>query len=388
MIRRNLFRLSWFLFIISIVTSCTKNVGSSKSSERAGDIAAGMIPGPGGSNPQAGVLTAGEWNDFENWNFWQTLLTNDTFNQFQVKWGFNCKEKWEFVVKDVNQVAVPDAIVAVKNNGNTLWEGKTNKFGIVNMIPAIFSVTPLSNLTYTVSYNSQYYKTGNVDALIRSINVSLPVAASTTNSVDIMFVVDATGSMSDEITYLKNELLDVLNRVDNQLQGTLRYSSIFYRDFNDQYLTRVQGFSSNKSDIVDFVKAQTAGGGGDWPEAVEEALKEAVQQTWSGNAKARILFLIADAPVHEDAQKLQLLRHQIQLAAAKGIIIIPVSASGIDKATEFLFRFMAQATNGTYAFLTNDSGIGESHVTPTVGNYQVEYLNNLMVRLILKYGGN
>jgi hypothetical protein len=69
-------------------------------------------------------------------------------------------------------------------------------------------------------------------------------------------------------------------------------------------------------------------------------------------------------------------------------MIIPIAASGIDKSSEFLFRFMVQSTNGTYCFLTNHSGIGGDHVAATVGDYQVEYLNSLMVRLIKKYAGN
>ncbi len=48
-------------------------------------------------------------------------------------------------------------------------------------------------------------------------------------------------------------------------------------------------------------------------------------------------------------------------------------------------RFMAISTNGTYVFITNDSGIGNEHLEPTVGEYQVEYLNDLLVRLINKY---
>jgi len=50
-----------------------------------------------------------------------------------------------------------------------------------------------------------------------------------------------------------------------------------------------------------------------------------------------------------------------------------------------MMRFISIATNGTYVFITNDSGIGNSHLSPTVGKYDVEYLNNLMVRLIKKY---
>jgi hypothetical protein len=42
-------------------------------------------------------------------------------------------------------------------------------------------------------------------------------------------------------------------------------------------------------------------------------------------------------------------------------------------------------TNGTYVFITNDSGIGNEHLEPSVGEYEVELLNELLVRLILKY---
>ena len=62
--------------------------------------------------------------------------------------------------------------------------------------------------------------------------------------------------------------------------------------------------------------------------------------------------------------------------------IIPVAASGVDKETEFLLRFLDVATGGTYVFLTDDSGIGGSHIEPTVGPYEVELLNDLLVRLI------
>ena len=71
--------------------------------------------------------------------------------------------------------------------------------------------------------------------------------------------------------------------------------------------------------------------------------------------------------------------------AANGIKIIPVAASGIDRNTEALLRLMAIFTDGTYVFITDDSGVGNHHITPSVGEYQVESLNGLIVRLINKY---
>lgn len=48
-------------------------------------------------------------------------------------------------------------------------------------------------------------------------------------------------------------------------------------------------------------------------------------------------------------------------------------------------RFLAITTNGTYVFITNHSGVGNEHLEPSVGEYEVEYLNDLLVRLINKY---
>ena len=68
-----------------------------------------------------------------------------------------------------------------------------------------------------------------------------------------------------------------------------------------------------------------------------------------------------------------------------GIKIVPVSASGINKGTEYLLRSFAMATNGTYVFITNDSGVGNEHIEATVGEYQVEKLRDLIARLIVAY---
>jgi hypothetical protein len=137
------------------------------------------------------------------------------------------------------------------------------------------------------------------------------------------------------------------------------------------------------------INAQKAGGGGDYEEAVEIAIYDAVKkQSWSKNAKARIMFVILDAPPHHTPGNITKMQKAIEAAAEQGIKVIPISASGIEKNTEFLLRFFSVTTNSTYTFLTDDSGIGESHLKPTTGKYEVEFLNDLMIRLILKYTGH
>jgi hypothetical protein len=68
-----------------------------------------------------------------------------------------------------------------------------------------------------------------------------------------------------------------------------------------------------------------------------------------------------------------------------GVRIIPIASSGIDKVTEFLLRSLSMATGGTYVFLTDHSGVGDAHIEPTIGPYEVELLNELIIRVINEY---
>ncbi len=203
--------------------------------------------------------------------------------------------------------------------------------------------------------------------------------------MDIVFTVDATSSMSDEIHYLKSELLDVIDKIQETNDDIeFRTGSVFYRDLRDEYLTRVSPLSSNKDDIIDFVMKQNASGGGDKPEAVDDALEETLNLDWNIDA-LKLVFLILDAPPHEDEETMKNIRRQIKEAAEKGIKLIPITASGIGRETEFLMKFLAMMTNGTYVFITDDSGIGEAHLAPVVTDYEIEKLNDCMVRLITQY---
>jgi len=134
---------------------------------------------------------------------------------------------------------------------------------------------------------------------------------------------------------------------------------------------------------VTQLAAEHASGGGDFPEAVDQAVASAIDDhAWRENATARLLFLVLDAPPHHDADVMARLQAANRAAAALGVKIIPVVASGIDKETEFAMRFLALTTNGTYTFLTNNSGIGGDHLAPSIGRYKVWFLNDLLVHII------
>jgi len=92
-----------------------------------------------------------------------------------------------------------------------------------------------------------------------------------------------------------------------------------------------------------------------------------------------------DASPHQEPEVVASLQKSIREAARLGIRIVPIAASGIQKDTEFLMKFFGLATNGTYVFLTDHSGVGGKHLEPTTDEYKVEPLNNLLVRLITEY---
>jgi hypothetical protein len=81
------------------------------------------------------------------------------------------------------------------------------------------------------------------------------------------------------------------------------------------------------------------------------------------------------------------LQNSIAEFAAKGIKVIPVFCSSYEKECEFMCRQFAILTGGTYVFLTDDSGVGGPHVEASVGQFQVEPLNDLLARLIAKFIG-
>lgn len=365
-------------------TACTKT-GSSIGSPDASSLAG---VGTGGTGT-GGVMTAGEWNDLENWIFWKDLLQRDTIKDYPALWGFYTGNRVTVVLKDAGNRLLHDAKISLIQAGETIT-ARTGNDGKAELFPALFQQQQPLGFSLKAEYGGQVFDLGNFAAGTSQVTRSIPVGKTMSHTLDIMFVVDATGSMGDEIFYLKNELLDVINRAGSQLPSTqIRMGSVFYRDNGDEYVTRSFPFSTFASQLLDFVQEQSASGGGDFPEAVDEALRTAVEdQQWSTTAVNRLLFLVLDAPPHKGSVHMQRIITAVRNAQAKGIRIIPISASGIDRETEFLLRFFAISTNGTYVFITDHSGIGNPHHNPTVGNYQVEYLNNLMVRLIGKYGMN
>ncbi|MDR6460387.1 TonB-dependent SusC/RagA subfamily outer membrane receptor [Chryseobacterium vietnamense] len=337
--------------------------------------------------PKAGQLTAGEVNDFSKWDYWKDIAV-PTLDQYKNTWKFFPDKRVS--VQLVNQDRKPvigEKIKLLDDKKNIIWEAVSDNLGNVELWISSMIDENSDSQKYYLSDGSGQIISSNLRTFKNGQNlIILDKHCLQKRVLDLAFVVDATGSMGDEISYLQSELLDVLKKIEGQLKNTtVRYGSVFYRDQGDEYVTRKFDFSDKAEDLVGFIKKQKAGGGGDTPEAVVEALKVSVDELkWSDENSTKIMFLILDAPPHHSEQNIKKLYSTIKAAAKKGITIIPLAASDTDKQTEYLMRTFALLTNGTYTFLTDDSGIGNSHIKPTIDSYEVEKLNDLLLRLILQ----
>lgn len=215
-----------------------------------------------------------------------------------------------------------------------------------------------------------------------SLTLKLPTVGSAITALDLAFVIDCTGSMSDELEYLKVEVRDIARAIAQRYpKVTQRYALICYRDKGDEYVTRQSDFTDSIDAFGRMLGKQQANGGGDYPEAVDKALAEAGQLRWSSDpAAVRVVFHIADAPPHDDRAG-DALDATAALQRA-GVAVYPVASSGVGDAAEFVMRTEALMTGGQYLFLTDDSGVGNAHAEPHFPTYHVEKLKGLMIRMI------
>jgi Mg-chelatase subunit ChlD len=197
---------------------------------------------------------------------------------------------------------------------------------------------------------------------------------------DLMIALDSTGSMGDEIEFLKSELRSILADLQRAYPDLdMRVGLVAYRDLGDDYVTRTDPLTSN-FDVVQRSLARTRGeGGGDMPEAMDQALIRAVAQDWRPDA-VKSLLLVADAPPHDNLQGRAFIA--AEAARARRIQIVPVAASGVDDRAEYFMRAVAAATQSRYIFLTDDSGIGNPHAEPDVDCYVVTQLAGAIRRVL------
>lgn len=350
------------------------------------DIDGDGYPDFGGDNiiePTAGLLTAGRRDDNAIFKEFQDALKD--FGTYQSTWRIFPTRRYHVRVPGVG-----NAYVALAGEqGNVLAVARTNINGDAYLYYDCYTEQS-SSKPYVIGVSNgdrfaEYRITGQETDVIE-INCG---EAKAPTQLDVLIMLDTTGSMGDELNYLQKEIEDVMDRVRKEAaNATVRLSVNFYRDRGDDYTVAYNPFTEDVPACKELLMAEYANGGGDYPEAVDEALLNAVcDHAWAADA-VKVMFIILDAPPHEESERQGVndnIHKAIENAQKLGIRIVPVVASGIDDSTECLMRSVSALTGGTYAFLTDHSGIGGGHKEANVPQYTVEKLNDLMVNVILDY---
>ncbi|MDJ0937257.1 MAG: VWA domain-containing protein [Kiloniellales bacterium] len=173
--------------------------------------------------------------------------------------------------------------------------------------------------------------------------------------LDIVFVLDTTSSMKQEIEDVQTSLLGII-RVLHRLAPSLNVGFVAYRDRSDAYLTRTFQLApmtgNNLKRIQVFVERLRAAGGGDVPEAVDQALSVAKNMPWRTTALGWII-VVGDAPAHRGAQnRTYAMARNFHSYSPAGIVQRRISAiftgSSRRRSIRQFFQRLAEAGGGDY----------------------------------------
>ncbi len=182
--------------------------------------------------------------------------------------------------------------------------------------------------------------------------------------VDVVFVLDTTGSMGDLIQTAKEKIWSIATTMASAQQTPdIRIGLVAYRDRNDAYETRIVDLSDDLDSVYATLMDFEANGGGDTPESVNKALYDAVHNmSWTQQDQAyQVIFLVGDAPPHMDYDEVQ----YPEIAASaleKGIVINTIQCGDIPSAVA-PWTQIASLGNGDF-FQVEQAGSAVAYSTP------------------------
>ena len=326
-------------------------------------------------------LKAGFADDNKQFNYFLNFLDQyKTANHIDI----NIKERILFKVKDANGKALANAIVQIKSGLSTLVQGTTYSDGTFLFFPSehekIFSYTASfekNKASKEISFDRQG---------LRNYEVVINTQETEEYPLDIVFILDTTGSMGGEIARLKSTIEIINLNLGGENSDKVRFGLVLYRDKGDEYRTKVIPLTSDLAKFKSALDQVTAGGGGDTPEDLQEGLKDAIEEMDWNKKAIRLGFIITDAPPHLDyGQKYDYKKASYE-ASKKGIKLFSIGTGGLDINGEYVLRQISQYTYAKYIFLTygekgeSDGGRAGSVSHHTGDNFPTDKLETIIIR--------
>lgn len=181
-------------------------------------------------------------------------------------------------------------------------------------------------------------------------------------TVELVFVLDTTGSMGGLLEGAKTKIWSIVNEIMQARSSQnmqVKVGLVAYRDRGDDYVTKVTPLSSNLDEVYSQLMSFRAEGGGDTPEDVRTAMLHALEKVgWSrpGNHTSQIMFLVGDAPPHDDYSEVQDTVTTSKKARQSGIIINTIQCGNMQE-TVTPWRTIAQYGGGEYFAIEQGGGV-------------------------------
>jgi Mg-chelatase subunit ChlD len=183
--------------------------------------------------------------------------------------------------------------------------------------------------------------------------------------VELVFVLDTTGSMKHLIEAAKDKIWSITNTiVSAKPTPEITIGIVGFRDKRDAYVTKLINMTDDLDSVYQELMSFQAHGGGDTPESVNQALYEAVTRNdWDErDSTYKVIFLVGDSPPHMDYHDDVKYQKSCEIAVDKGIIINTIQC-GTRQATTPFWREIADLTQGDY-FTVSQKGDYVSYSTP------------------------
>jgi Mg-chelatase subunit ChlD len=206
---------------------------------------------------------------------------------------------------------------------------------------------------------------GHATAVAPPTHTTRVVPPAGTKRVEVVFVLDTTGSMGGLISAAKEKIWSIASTLAQAQQAPeIAMGLVAYRDRGDAYVTQVVDLDKDLDSMYAKLMDFQADGGGDGPEAVNAALHDAINaMSWSQNADTyKVVFLVGDAPPHMDYQDDTKYPEIVATAAAKGIIVNTIQCGSMPE-TVAAWREIAALGRGRY-FTVEQAGGAVAVETP------------------------
>lgn len=192
--------------------------------------------------------------------------------------------------------------------------------------------------------------------------IANPAAEEQASLIELVFVLDTTGSMGGLLEGAKTKIWGIVNEIMQKRSSKpvkVKVGLVAYRDKGDAYLTKVTPLTENLDDVYAELMSFRAQGGGDMPEDVRTALHEGLNKVgWSnpGARTSQILFLVGDAPPHDDYTHVPDTISSAKAARSRGMVVNTIQCGDI-RDTVQPWRNIAQYGGGEYFAIAQDGGV-------------------------------